>query len=146
MVAIRNQGIQRQMSPSDAQPTVFLFKEWPLKVTPDIPFVLKGWVDNYTATSSASVRATLGIIPSWGLPASVFWVLRGTSLQCRYVDSTGLSRTHRSECRGQSYLLLLSPSIPAREVHNFLSWDQSADLSLLKGSCYSCKFSYSGKF
>lgn len=145
MVAIRNQGIQRQMFPSDGQPTVFLFKEWPLKVTPGIPFVLEGWVGNYTATSLASARARLGIIASTrssclSIPGSKRNI---TSVQDVLTVQDCQGRADQSaEGRVTSSCFLL-PSLLGK--FTISSPGTKAQISLLKGSCYSGEFSHSGK-
>ena len=76
---------------------------------PWIPFVLKRWVDNYTATSLASVRATLGVITSTRSSRLSILVLRGTSLQYRTVKDTQIRE--QSAVTSSGFLL---PSLLAK--------------------------------
>lgn len=95
--------------------SLFSFSRNEKQVTPEIPFILKGWVDNYTVTSLAGVRVTLCITKNT------------KTRPLGFLDSKRdfMSDNTRQRYPGQSEegsdLIVLSPSIPSREVHGFLS-------------------------
>lgn len=101
------------------------------QMSPEIYFILKGWMYNSHNLSGWHQGHT-----RHHKEHQVFQMAFLSSKRNFMSHNTGLSRMHRSEWRG---LLQLSLSIHSREVHNFLSQDQSTDFLIAEVILLQCR-------